>query len=101
MCGVPTAHTLDNRESDAIEHDQALQPRYPGGVVGVGRGGGCVRVDLLADPAQGEVASCAAISYVLKMEVFNALSHVDTGLGFEAGLSIVFIAVVMDRITQA
>ena len=35
------------------------------------------------------------------MEVFNALSHVDTGLGFEAGLSIVFIAVVMDRITQA
>ena len=37
----------------------------------------------------------------LGMEVFNALSVVDTGLGFEAGLSIVFIAVVMDRITQA
>ena len=37
----------------------------------------------------------------LGMEVFNALSYVDTGLGFEAGLSIVFIAVIMDRITQA
>ena len=37
----------------------------------------------------------------LGAEVFTALSLVDTGMGFEAGLSIVFIAVVMDRITQA
>ena len=37
----------------------------------------------------------------LGQEVFTALSAVDTGRGFEAGLAIVFIAVVMDRITQA
>ena len=37
----------------------------------------------------------------LGQEVFTALSVVDTGKGFEAGLAIVFIAVVMDRITQA
>ena len=37
----------------------------------------------------------------LGQEVFIALSVVDTGRGFEAGLAIVFIAVVMDRITQA
>ena len=37
----------------------------------------------------------------LGQEVFTALSVVNTGKGFEAGLAIVFIAVVMDRITQA
>ena len=37
----------------------------------------------------------------LGREVFTALSRVDTGLGFEAGLSIVFLAIVLDRITQA
>lgn len=37
----------------------------------------------------------------LGQEVFTALSVVNTGQGFEAGLAIVFIAVVMDRITQA
>ena len=37
----------------------------------------------------------------LGQEVFTALSVVNTGMGFEAGLAIVFIAVVMDRITQA
>ena len=37
----------------------------------------------------------------LGQEVFTALSLVDTGRGFEAGLSIVFLAIVMDRITQA
>ena len=37
----------------------------------------------------------------LGQEVFTALSVVDTGKGFEAGLAIVFIAVIMDRITQA
>lgn len=37
----------------------------------------------------------------LGLEVFRSLSKVDTGLGFEVGLSIVFLAIVMDRITQA
>ena len=37
----------------------------------------------------------------LGQEVFTALSVIDTGKGFEAGLAIVFIAVVLDRITQA
>ena len=37
----------------------------------------------------------------LGQEVFTALSVVNTGKGFEAGLAIVFIAVVLDRITQA
>ena len=37
----------------------------------------------------------------LGQEVFTALSLVDTGMGFEAGLAIVFLAVIMDRITQA
>ncbi|MEE9324479.1 MAG: ABC transporter permease subunit [Dehalococcoidia bacterium] len=37
----------------------------------------------------------------LGLEVFRSISLVDTGRGFEAGLSIVFMAVIMDRITQA
>ena len=37
----------------------------------------------------------------LGLEVFRSLAKVDTGLGFEVGLSIVFLAIVMDRITQA
>ena len=37
----------------------------------------------------------------LGLEVFRSLSKVDTGLGFEVGLSIVFLAIAMDRITQA
>ena len=37
----------------------------------------------------------------LGREVFNALAIVDTGKGLEAGLSIVFLAIVMDRLTQA
>ena len=37
----------------------------------------------------------------LGQEVFTALARVDTGKGLEAGLSIVILAVVMDRITQA
>lgn len=37
----------------------------------------------------------------LGQEVFNALASVNTGEGLEAGLSIVLIAVVLDRLTQA
>jgi len=37
----------------------------------------------------------------LGQEVFNALATVDTGEGLQAGLSIVFIAIVLDRLTQA
>ena len=37
----------------------------------------------------------------LGQEVFTALARVNTGMGLEAGLSIVILAVVMDRITQA
>ena len=37
----------------------------------------------------------------LGQEVFTALAVVNTGMGLEAGLSIVILAVVMDRITQA
>ena len=37
----------------------------------------------------------------LGLEVFRSLSMVDTGFGFEVGLSIVFLAIIMDRITQA
>ena len=37
----------------------------------------------------------------LGREVFGALAVVDTGLGLEAGPSIVFLAIVLDRLTQA
>ncbi len=37
----------------------------------------------------------------LGQKVFNALAVVDTGMGLEAGLSIVFLAIVLDRLTQA
>ncbi|NQV43835.1 MAG: ABC transporter permease subunit [Rhodospirillales bacterium] len=37
----------------------------------------------------------------LGQEVFNALASVNTGEGLEAGLSIVLIAVILDRLTQA
>ena len=37
----------------------------------------------------------------LGKEVFDALATVNTGRGVEAGLSIVFLALVMDRLTQA
>jgi glycine betaine/proline transport system permease protein len=37
----------------------------------------------------------------LGQEVFTALARVNTGLGLEAGLSIVFLAIVLDRLTQA
>ena len=37
----------------------------------------------------------------LGKEVFDALAIVNTGKGLEAGLSIVFLAIVMDRLTQA
>ncbi len=36
----------------------------------------------------------------LGQEVFNALGSVNTGEGLEAGLSIVFIAIILDRLTQ-
>jgi glycine betaine/proline transport system permease protein len=34
-------------------------------------------------------------------EVFNALAKVNTGKGLQAGLSIVFLAIILDRLTQA
>ena len=37
----------------------------------------------------------------LGQQVFNALAIVNTGLGLAAGLSIVFVAIVLDRLTQA
>ncbi len=37
----------------------------------------------------------------LGQEVFNALATSDTGEGLQAGLGIVFIAIVLDRLTQA
>ena len=37
----------------------------------------------------------------LGQEVFTALARVNTGLGLEAGLRIVFLAIVLDRLTQA
>lgn len=37
----------------------------------------------------------------LGLEVYRAIAEVDTGAGFESGLSIVFLAIIMDRITQA
>jgi glycine betaine/proline transport system substrate-binding protein len=36
----------------------------------------------------------------LGADVYRAVSQIDVGRGFEAGLSIVFIAVILDRITQ-
>jgi len=36
----------------------------------------------------------------LGADVYRAVSQIDVGQGFEAGLSIVFIAIVLDRITQ-
>lgn len=36
----------------------------------------------------------------LGVDVYRAVSQIDLGRGFEAGLSIVFIAVILDRITQ-
>ena len=36
----------------------------------------------------------------LGADVYRAVSQIDVGSGFEAGLSIVFIAIVLDRITQ-
>ncbi len=34
-------------------------------------------------------------------QVFNALARVNTGKGLQAGLSIVFLAIILDRLTQA
>lgn len=34
-------------------------------------------------------------------EVFNALARVNTGKGLQAGLSIVFLAIILDRLTQS
>ena len=36
----------------------------------------------------------------LGADVYRAVSQIDVGRGFEAGLSIVFIAIILDRITQ-
>jgi glycine betaine/proline transport system permease protein len=36
----------------------------------------------------------------LGTEVYRAVTQIKTGIGFEAGLSIVIIAIVLDRITQ-
>jgi len=36
----------------------------------------------------------------LGADVYRAVSQIDVGQGFEAGLSIVFIAIILDRITQ-
>ncbi|MEH7378873.1 glycine betaine ABC transporter substrate-binding protein [Bacillus sp. JJ1533] len=36
----------------------------------------------------------------LGADVYRAVSQIDVGKGFEAGLSIVFIAIILDRITQ-
>ncbi len=37
----------------------------------------------------------------LGMEVLLSINRVDIGKGFEAGLAIVFLAIVIDRITNA
>ncbi len=34
-------------------------------------------------------------------QVFNALAKVNTGMGLQAGLAIVFLAIILDRLTQA
>ena len=34
-------------------------------------------------------------------QVFNALAKVNTGKGLQAGLAIVFLAIILDRLTQA
>ena len=36
----------------------------------------------------------------LGADVYRAVSQINVGQGFEAGLSIVFIAIILDRITQ-
>lgn len=37
----------------------------------------------------------------LGMEVLNAINRIDVGRGFESGLSIVFLAIIIDRLSQA
>ncbi|MCT4596126.1 MAG: proline/glycine betaine ABC transporter permease [Anaeromicrobium sp.] len=37
----------------------------------------------------------------LGMNVINAINRIDIGMGFEAGLSIVFLAIIIDRLTQS
>lgn len=37
----------------------------------------------------------------LGLEVLSALNRIDVAQGFEAGLSIVFIAIIIDRLTLA
>ena len=37
----------------------------------------------------------------LGLEVYRAVVRLDTGFGFEVALSIVFLAIIMDRLTEA
>ena len=37
----------------------------------------------------------------LGLEVLLAINRIEVGRGFEAGISIVFLAIIIDRITQA
>lgn len=36
----------------------------------------------------------------LGLNVLQAINRIDIGMGFEAGISIVFLAIIIDRITQ-
>lgn len=36
----------------------------------------------------------------LGLEVLRAIQHIDIAKGFEAGISIVFLAIIIDRMTQ-